>query len=208
MKAIIWGSCGSLPSPASPTLIRRKVAAVLWAARDEHFTTAASVDAFLDTLPLSAYGTYKGNTSFVEIDAGMDDAILCDAGTGIRDYALSLGENPAIKTYHIFISHLHRDHIQGFPFFPPAYQKGNRIVFHGFHSEIETCIRQQMEAPYFPVPFETMQADIEFDIREEGACFDLGETQVTGQKMSISVCLHMLKYGTTPFLFRLRGISS
>lgn len=178
MKAIIWGSCGSLPSPSSPAQIRQKVAAALWAARREQFEDNSAVEAFLNTLPLSLRGTYKGNTSCVQIDAGPDEVILCDAGSGIRDYALSLGENPKPKTYHIFISHLHWDHIQGFPFFKPAYEAGNRIIFHGFHSAIESCIKDQMKAPCFPVPFEAMQAEIEFDIREDGARFDLGATQV------------------------------
>lgn len=178
LKAIVWGSCGSLPAPVSSLNIRRKMAAALWAARDETFEDEADVDRFLDGLPQSARGTYKANTSCVEIDAGEDEVILCDAGTGIRDYALSLDGDSAPQTYHIFMSHLHWDHIQGFPFFTPAFEPGNRIVFHGFHREIEACIRGQMNSPWFPVPFETMQASIEFDIREEGASFDVGSVHI------------------------------
>lgn len=123
-------------------------------------------------------GTYRANTSCVQIDTGADEVILCDAGTGIRDYALSLpaGSNP--RTYHIFISHLHWDHIQGFPFFTPAYIPGNRIIFHGFHQDTEATIRKQMDAPCFPVPFTAMQADIEFDIRTDGASFQVGDVAV------------------------------
>ena len=173
MKAIIWGSCGSLPFPASSASIRSKVKAALWQARDLRFNSEAEVDTFLDSLPHSASGTYRANTACVQIETASSDVILCDAGTGIRNYALSLAEDAAPKTYHIFISHLHWDHIQGFPFFTPAYQPGNRIIFHGFHPEIESAIRKQMEPPCFPVPFETMQATIEFDIRENGAAFDI-----------------------------------
>lgn len=174
MKAIIWGSCGSLPSPASSAAIRAKVKSALWQARDLSFDSEAAVDRYLDTLPHSITGTYKANTSCVQIEADTEDVVLCDAGTGLRDYALSLGPNPPPRTYHIFISHLHWDHIQGFPFFTPAFLPGNRIIFHGFHPEIESALRQQMQPPCFPVPFETMQAAIEFDIREEGAHFQIG----------------------------------
>ncbi|CAA6678842.1 MULTISPECIES: MBL fold metallo-hydrolase [unclassified Lentimonas] len=179
IKAIIWGSCGSLPSPASSATIRGKVKAALWAARDENFTSETQVDAFLDTLPHNMRGTFKANTSCVQIDAGTEDVILCDAGTGIRDYALTLPANTPPKTYHIFVSHLHWDHIQGFPFFTPAYVPGNRIIFHGFHAGTEAALRMQMEAPCFPVPFETMQAEIEFDIRESGASFQVGDVAVS-----------------------------
>lgn len=114
----------------------------------------------------------------MQIEAGTEDVILCDAGTGIRDYSLSLLDNTAPKTYHIFMSHLHWDHIQGFPFFAPAYVPGNRIIFHGFHPETESAVRSQMDAPCFPVPFETMQADIEFDIRESGDSFQVGNVDI------------------------------
>lgn len=178
MKAVIWGSCGSLPSPISSSTIRSKLASALWNARDKTFKSEAEVEAYLDELPHSASGTYKANTSCVQIVTKSKDVIFCDAGTGIRDYALSIGADAPPATYHIFISHLHWDHIQGFPFFAPAYKAGNRIIFHGFHKEIESAIRKQMEPPCFPVPFSAMQAEIEFDIREEGAGFEIDGVQV------------------------------
>lgn len=179
MKAIVWGSCGSLPSPSSSAEIREKVRSALWDARERAFPDLESVDRYLDTLPHSARGTYRANTPCLQIEAGTEEYILCDAGTGLRDLSQSLGKNPAPATYHIFVSHLHWDHIQGFPFFAPAYKPGNRIIFHGFHSSIEETIRRQMEPPCFPVRFDSMQADIEFDIQEDGAGFDIGNVHVS-----------------------------
>jgi phosphoribosyl 1,2-cyclic phosphodiesterase len=178
MKAVIWGSCGSVPSPLSSSAIRSKLVSALWDTRNQTFQTKTEIENYLDQLPHSASGTYKANTSCVQIVAQTEEVILCDAGTGIRDYALSIKPDAAPRSYHIFISHLHWDHIQGFPFFTPAYQAGNRITFHGFHPEIESIIRQQMEAPCFPVPFSTMQADIDFDIREEGSSFEVDGVQI------------------------------
>ena len=129
IKAIIWDSCGSLPSPASSATIRGKVKAALWAARDQTFTSEIEVDTSLDSLPHHMRGTFKANTSCVQIEAGSEDVILCDAGTAIRDYVLSLPTDTQPKTFHILISHLHWNHIQGFPFFTPAYIPGNRIIF-------------------------------------------------------------------------------
>jgi phosphoribosyl 1,2-cyclic phosphodiesterase len=155
------------------------VKSALWDARDKKFADLEAVDAFLDTLPHSARGTYRANTSCLQIEADTEEYIICDAGTGLRDLSQHLGSDPAPATYHIFISHLHWDHIQGFPFFAPAYKPDNRIVFHGFHESIEKIIRQQMDAPCFPVSFEAMQAKIEFDIRENGASFDVGDVHVS-----------------------------
>jgi len=180
MKAIIWGSCGSLPSPATSAVIHQKVKEAIWAAREQSFDSMDAVDAYLEGLPHSAHGTYRANTSCVQIEAGTAEYIFCDAGTGLRDFALSLNKNTATPaTYHIFVSHLHWDHIQGFPFFAPAYQAGNRIIFHGFHAGTEQAIRSQMEAPCFPVPFEAMQAEIEFDIHADRAAFTVGDVAIS-----------------------------
>lgn len=182
MKAIIWGSCGSIPSPITPASIRQKLIAALWNARNIQFASAAEVEAYLDSLPLSARGTYKANTSCVQILTRSRERFLCDAGTGIREYGLSLDPCAEPASYHIFISHLHWDHIQGFPFFAPAFKAGNRITFHGFHPEIEATIRKQMEPPCFPVPFDAMQAEIRFDIRKEGEEFDIDGVRVQAIK--------------------------
>jgi len=178
MKAVIWGSCGSLPFPSTSADIRRKLGEALWDARDCSFQDREDVEQYLDQLAHSARGTYKANTSCVQIITENKDFILCDAGSGLRNFSLSLGKNPPPATYHIFISHLHWDHIQGFPFFAPAYQAGNRIVFHGFHEATESVIREQMRTPLFPVPFESMQAEIEFDIRADGEIFELGDLRI------------------------------
>lgn len=173
MRATIWGASGSLPSPASSATIRGKVKEALWAARERNFSTVGEVDAFLDTLPHSWRGTYHANTSCVHIEAGGGEILLCDAGSGLRDFALELPADDRPRVYHIFISHLHWDHIQGFPFFQPAYSPRNRIVFHGFHPELEDALRRQMAPPFFPVPFDAMEAAIEFDIRPENAVFSV-----------------------------------
>lgn len=182
IQATIWGSCGSLPSPASSSDIREKVRTALWAARGQAFESEQQVDAFLDRLPHSSRGTYRANTSCVEIHTGSDEIIFCDAGTGIRDYAQKIHDLDTPRTYHIFISHLHWDHIQGFPFFTPAFIPGNRIIFHGFHPETEAAIRAQMAPPCFPVPFEAMRATIEFDIQPNGANFNVAGVQVRSLK--------------------------
>lgn len=149
------------------------------AAPKSGFSSEAAIDDFLHNLPHSVNGTYRANTSCVQIEAGTKDVILCDAGTGIRDFALTLSNTAGPKTYHIFLSHLHWDHIQGFPFFAPAYQAGNKIIFHSFHKETEATIRRQMDAPCFPVPYACMQADIEFDIRDEGDSFQIEGLEIS-----------------------------
>ena len=73
-----------------------------------------------------------------------------DGGSGLRALGKEIIEsNLTGLTFHIFLSHLHYDHIQGIPFFAPAYFPSNSVVFHGGHRDIEKFLRRQMEEPFF-----------------------------------------------------------
>ena len=90
-----------------------------------------------------------------------------------------LKANLTNKTYHIFFSHLHYDHIQGIPFFAPAYIPGNKIIFHGCHNTIEQALKDQMRTPYFPIPFDTFAADISFEIHSPTETLNLCDVEIT-----------------------------
>lgn len=169
MKVRFWGTQGSLPAPMTARMVREKVFRALEAARGIDLPDEAAINAFIDEkLPFAVRGTYGTNTSCIEIDNPGGAAIICDAGSGLRDLGHQLmvsGEAKQPRVYHIFMTHLHWDHLQGFPFFVPAYIPGNRIVFHTYHEGCEQAFREQMNAPQFPVPFDALSADIEFDLQ-------------------------------------------
>lgn len=106
---------------------------------------------------------HGGNTSCLSIETG-DEIIIIDAGTGIRElspYVLSSG----IRKLHIFIGHTHWDHIQGFPFFIPAYVPGFEIVIYGasgFGKDLEAIFKGQLDKDYFPVQLEDMHSNMRF----------------------------------------------
>jgi len=85
---------------------------------------------------------YGGNTSCVTLETPSSDGLggvpgdpalfILDAGTGIRSLGIDLLRNKRLPiTAHLFLSHTHWDHIQGFPFFAPALIPGNHIMVHG-----------------------------------------------------------------------------
>jgi phosphoribosyl 1,2-cyclic phosphodiesterase len=82
------------------------------------------------------------------------------------------------QTYHIFMSHVHWDHIMGFPFFTPAYLKGNRLRIYGGHAGLEEALRRQHGAPSFPVDFSALGADIEFVRLDPGREYDVAGLKV------------------------------
>src|SRR5262245_6399232 len=124
---------------------------------------------------------YGGNTSCVELRCG-GDIIIFDAGTGIRGLGEALlreyGGRPL--TVHLFISHTHWDHIQGFPFFMPAYQATSTINVYGPSGQgrpLERLLRGQMDPDYFPVALGDMGATIRVHEYRTGE-FALGDTTV------------------------------
>jgi phosphoribosyl 1,2-cyclic phosphodiesterase len=87
-----------------------------------------------------------------------------DAGSGIREFGRKLLEdNP--RQLHLFITHTHWDHIQGFPFFAPAYTPGYEIEIFGaktFNKPLKSVFKGQLDQEYFPVQMEDMRAHLDF----------------------------------------------
>jgi phosphoribosyl 1,2-cyclic phosphodiesterase len=107
---------------------------------------------------------YGGNTTCLSVSVPGALAIF-DAGSGIRPLGLGLdAEQPVRAT--VFFTHLHWDHIQGFPFFPPLYRSGNRFDLYGSQIGAEGALRRalsvQQDAVYFPVGLDQLSAELHF----------------------------------------------
>jgi phosphoribosyl 1,2-cyclic phosphodiesterase len=136
------------------------------------------------SIPAPGAGTvrYGGNTACVSLRpaAKPHALIVLDCGTGARNLGLALMEGSFGKgkgEASILFSHAHWDHIQGFPFFMPLYQPGNRFhIFGGAQSseKLEGILEGQMAPQYFPVQtLKNMGASIEISAIAEGTPFDV-----------------------------------
>ncbi|MGM3306803.1 MBL fold metallo-hydrolase [Anabaena sp. WFMT] len=107
---------------------------------------------------------YGGNTPCVAMQVGGKNLVF-DCGTGVHVLGQSLLPQMPVEG-HIFFTHSHWDHMQGFPFFTPAFIKGNKFHIYGAiapdGSTIEQRLNDQMLHPNFPVPLQIMQANLEF----------------------------------------------
>ncbi|MBF0286136.1 MAG: MBL fold metallo-hydrolase [Magnetococcales bacterium] len=165
MKVTFWGTRGSIPVSLDFKNVRRKVAGALLKASGRTFENADAVEAFIDSeLTFPEYGSFGGNTSCVEIDAASPEFLLCDLGSGVRPFGMSVlaRHGMAPQTYHVLMSHLHWDHVMGFPFLVPAYVPGNVIHIYGCHDDLEKTFRRQQRGPNFPVEFNHLAAKIHF----------------------------------------------
>lgn len=130
---------------------------------------------------------YGGNTSCLQVE--MDGRnVIFDAGSGIRPLGLYLAKNGMLRL-HLFLSHVHWDHIQGFPFFLPALNPGNEIHIYGLENadaSLGEILAGQMEGPHFPVSIRHMGSKIRFHDVKEGATTQIkdGPTVLATVKMS------------------------
>jgi len=98
-----------------------------------------------------------GNTTCVEVEHEGERLIL-DGGTGLASLGRHLG-SPTRAT--LLFTHVHWDHIQGVPFFGPAFHPDSQLTFAGAPG-LRDALSQQMRAPQFPVPLEAFQARLDF----------------------------------------------
>ncbi len=123
---------------------------------------------------------YGGNTPCVEVRLNNDELIILDAGTGIRNLGEHLLEGGKSIKGTILISHPHWDHIQGFPFFKPAFISGNEFTIIGGETDRVTLpkmISDQMNKVYFPIQLNELKAKLKFRRVEEEE-FTIDEARV------------------------------
>ncbi len=125
--------------------------------------------------PTPRHIQFGGNTSCVQVTAG-DQHIILDAGTGIRElgaWYMDAGVSRGV----LLLTHTHWDHINGFPFFAPAFQSQRQFtVMAGHlraHGGVRAALEGQMAQPMFPVPLDAMRADFSFEDFDAGDAFAL-----------------------------------
>jgi phosphoribosyl 1,2-cyclic phosphodiesterase len=161
---------------------------------DELASAVRSVLATLSTTSVKFWGTrgsiaapgrskirYGGNTSCVEMRCD-ESLLMFDCGTGAREMGVALAQEYADRelNLHLLVSHTHWDHIQGFPFFAPAYMPNCNISIYsarGTDKRLDKIFTGQMDASYFPVSMNDMRANLRF-IELDGDIV-IGETKIS-----------------------------
>ncbi|NJL92373.1 MAG: MBL fold metallo-hydrolase [Anaerolineae bacterium] len=180
MRLRIWGARGSIPTPITTPEMRRRLHEVLVRSQGVNLDSSEAIDRFLDRLPASLTSVVSGNTSCFEVRAG-EQLFIFDLGSGSRLLGKALMQEEFGQgqgTAHIFISHTHWDHIEGFPFFTPAYVPGNQLHFYTPFEDIEWRLRQLMGAPFFPVELDYPQATRSYHTLKPGHPHQINDVQI------------------------------
>ena len=155
------------PAPAGPAEVATKIK--FWGVRGSIPTPGQSTVFF------------GGNTSCVELRVD-GELIILDAGSGIRPLGQALAEEFGERPMNItlLVTHTHWDHIQGFPFFLPAYHARNRVHILGYEGArdgLAATLAGQMESPYFPIALKQMPGNIVIEELKE-MNFQVGPARV------------------------------
>jgi len=182
VRVRFWGTRGSIPVALTTADVRDKLAQALFQASGRTFKNYEEAHAFASSeLDFSLTHTFGGHTPCVEMEYPGEEYYVCDMGSGARPFGVHVLAKQARRpaTINIFMSHVHWDHIMGFPFLGPAYVPGTTIRIHGCHEVLEHAFRLQQSPPCFPVTFEQLGAKIEFIRLEPDKPFAINGMTVT-----------------------------
>jgi phosphoribosyl 1,2-cyclic phosphodiesterase len=131
---------------------------------------------------------YGGNTSCVEVVAGKHQMIF-DAGTGIIGLGKQLlKNNRGPLRLNLFLSHTHHDHLSGFYFFDPLFDRRNRINIFGPGSgkrSLAETLRMAMEPALFPIGLDALDARKSIWSLVGGESIELRDNQQTPRIIKI-----------------------
>lgn len=127
---------------------------------------------------------YGGQTSCVEVRSGSGACLIVDAGTGLRALGQKLATEQGEATswqYNIVLSHVHWDHIQGLPFFEPAYLSGTKIAIYLMRTasdELQQVVGGITRHEFFPVPLSSVPAHFAFHEVAPGEMVEIDDFDV------------------------------
>lgn len=130
--------------------------------------------------PCSANTRYGGNTACVVVESPGQDPILLDLGTGLRQYGETIAPGVPFRGTAL-VTHLHWDHVQGLPFFPPILRDGAALDVYGPTHDgvgLEAAFARFMTPPFFPVQITDLPGEVRFHDVGPGS-FDVGDARVT-----------------------------
>jgi phosphoribosyl 1,2-cyclic phosphodiesterase len=114
--------------------------------------------------PSPNHVVYGGNTSCISFSLSGHEVIV-DAGTGIRNLGQDFLRRKVTEAV-LYLTHTHWDHVNGFPFFAPAFSPAFRLQIKAGHlldmGGVHEILSSQMTNPMFPVPLSALKADLSF----------------------------------------------
>jgi phosphoribosyl 1,2-cyclic phosphodiesterase len=190
MDIKLWGVRGSLPTPMGSGEYESRIIKSLDEARSKWSTQAdLSSEEIFRSLPVSLRKIIGGESTCVEVTEG-EHRLIIDMGTGARKLGYRLAMEKFSGDMHILMTHTHWDHIQGWPFFAPAYNPINNIRFYSALWDCEERFQVQQRFEFFPISLGYMASKKEFITFNPGDSFDIGPFHITtAELIHLGICV-------------------
>ncbi|MCZ8343678.1 MAG: MBL fold metallo-hydrolase [Leptospira sp.] len=208
MKITLFGVRGSLATPTPKADQKEKQLKILKMAREEWAKNPEtfSEEDFLANLPIPLSQDLGGNTTCVYLEGDNGEKLIFDMGTGIRvlgNQLAPLAFSGEELELNILVSHTHWDHIQGWPFFKPAYSPSCKINFYSAIPNLEERMVRQQHPENFPITFDQMASKKSFHLWKEFDSYMLGGLKIIpfGLRHPGSCTGYRVKEGDKVFLF-------
>ncbi len=184
MLVRFWGVRGSLPTPISCEQVQAKIAAAVSRISPKDIESEEAKMKFLSNLPSWIYGTAGGNTACVELKTAGGTEIILDCGSGLKSFS-TMAKQPEDLHYHIFLSHYHWDHIQGFPFFIQSFNPNTKIDLYSNFPDSLKYLEGQSSLPYFPqnACWHSVKNQINFHLLTADESFELDGVKINSHEM-------------------------
>jgi phosphoribosyl 1,2-cyclic phosphodiesterase len=176
VEVTFWGTRGSIPR----TMPDSEFLGLLVAATNQAKSLGIlTLDEFAKAAQDGRLGrplSYGGATMCTEVRAG-EHSVFVDMGSGIRDagtQAMQRGQ----KEFHILLTHMHWDHLIGFPFFLPLHSKNCTIHIHHVHKNAPEFVKIKFNGVNFPLIWDQLQAKVEFHHHKVYEPFKVGALQI------------------------------
>jgi len=169
MRIKLYGTRGSLPAPITAAEVEKKVVDAASLICELKPNRVEDIAELVKQLAFPLRGTYGGNTTCCMVRCGQT-IIVFDLGSGVRQFGQDIlpemFKNQG-ALIHFCMSHVHWDHIQGFPFFAPLFISRkklpkNKFVFFGgvtWQGALEEALQGQMDSPVFPVEWDKVTTE-------------------------------------------------
>lgn len=161
MEIQFYGVRGSIPTPMLPSEYQEKAWEILRLTQREVLSNPSVSEAeIFSKLPPYLTNVIGGNTTCLSVRSKSDNQFIFDMGTGIRVLGNELAgrafSGKEILRLNVFMTHTHWDHIQGWPFFKPAYSPNCDFHFYSCIANLEERLNRQQCMENFPITLSMM----------------------------------------------------
>ncbi len=160
MQIKCWGCRGSLPRAVNNEILMEFLEDIVDKGLDEGIESTRDLLKAVKNDELHRPLTFGGNTSCTEVSNG-DHTFYVDMGSGLREAGTEAMKH-GVKDFHIFLTHMHWDHVMGLPFFIPVHVPGHTIHIYHVHENAPEYVKINFNGVNFPLTWDMLNGRIEF----------------------------------------------